>query len=76
MSKSSRKLKPGDWALTDWLGGTTRVQISARKAVIYSQSGIMFQTVPPLEENDPRAWYDADWFEPAPQSVARDGREG
>ncbi len=64
MSQAGRKLQPGDWALTDFSRGTTRVQIVARKTGA-SQSGIQFQVQPALNGCHPRDWFDADWFEPA-----------
>lgn len=65
-----RRLRVGDEAETDYPGWYTRVKIRARREGV-SQSGILFQTDPPLREwhdlsnpydEGPDSWYDADWF--------------
>lgn len=67
MAVKGRSLQSGDFALTDFNGrGMTRVRIVNRKEKTISQSGVMFQVAPPLKNNQPDAWTDADWFEPVP----------
>lgn len=68
MSIESRKLKVGDFALTDYNenGKLTRVKIieldDTRKNG-HSQSGVMFRVLPILKNGHAYSWYDADWFE-------------
>lgn len=69
MSKAGRSLQVGDEAVTDYNPGITVVRIVDRIEGTKSQSGICFRVVPPLEKYDPRAQYDADWFEPAPRNL-------
>jgi len=64
---SARHLQPGDFALTDFNKGATRVRIVARRDGQRSQSGVMFQVDPPMRNHGPATWIDADWFEPAPK---------
>lgn len=43
----------------------------------HSQSGIMFRVTPLLRNGNGASWYDADWFEPAPNaSLSGLPREG
>jgi hypothetical protein len=65
VSRAGRKLQVGDEAYTDYKKGWTWVRIIERIENTKSQSGICFRVDPPLEPNDPKARYDADWFEPA-----------
>lgn len=69
MSKAGRALRVGDDALTDYKKGMTLVRIVERIDGTKSQSGVCFRVFPPLEQHDPRAQYDADWFEPAPKDL-------
>jgi hypothetical protein len=72
MSTESRALQVGDIAVTTygapWQNplALTAVRINAVRLSTKSQSGILFQVSPPLRGNDYDAWFDADWFEPAP----------
>ncbi len=69
MSQAGRSLQVGDEAVTDYKRGITVVRIIGRVVGTKSQSGICFRVSPPLEKYDPGAWYDADWFEPAPRDL-------
>lgn len=69
MSKAGRSLQIGDEACTDYKRGITVVRIVDRIEGTKSQSGICFRVDPPLEQYDPKAMYDADWFEPAPKDL-------
>lgn len=69
MSKESRKLEIGDFAITDYngSGGTTVVQIidvDRDRMHGQSQSGILFRVLPLLRYGSTDTWYCADWFEP------------
>jgi hypothetical protein len=74
MSIESRKLKVGDYALTDYntrkdiKGSLTMVQITTIQHG-KSQSGIMFQVKPKLKHQREDSWYDADWFEVMPKNI-------
>lgn len=66
-----RNLQVGDEALTDYNGPgpLARVRIIERddkRRHGHSQSGIMFRVTPSLRNGNGASWYDADWFEPAP----------
>ena len=68
MSLESRKLKVGDFALTDYNenGKLTIVKIVERDDTRkngHSQSGVMFRVLPSLRNGNSNSWYDADWFE-------------
>lgn len=71
MSIESRKLKVGDYALSDYetrkgtKGSLKMVQITGVKKG-QSQSGIMFQVKPNFKYQSINNWYDADWFEVIP----------
>ena len=70
MSKAGRTLKAGDEALTDFNGrGLTLVLITERIEGARSQSGICYRVSPPLKGGDEQSRYDADWFDPAPESL-------
>lgn len=69
MSQAGRSLQVGDEAYTDYKRGITVVRIVDRIEGTKSQSGICFRVDPPLEQYDPKAIYDADWFEPAPRDL-------
>jgi hypothetical protein len=65
MTKESRKLQVGDFAVTDYnhTGHPTRVRI-VHVSRGRSQSGILFRVSPALKNGKQDTWYDADWFEP------------
>ena len=64
-------MRVGQDALTDYNGsGMTRVEIveaDYTRRHGHSQSGILFRVAPPLKNGTTQSWYDADWFEPAPE---------
>jgi hypothetical protein len=62
-----RRLKIGDYAVTDYNGPgpLTRVRIVGRVDGARTQSGIIYRVDPPLKNGTAASWYDADWFEPA-----------
>jgi hypothetical protein len=62
-----RDLQPGDYALTDFNGGTTRVQIVDRRTDARGfQTGIAYRVFPPLRHGSLDTWYCSGWFEPEP----------
>lgn len=66
-----RRLQVGDEALTDYNGPSplarvTIIERDDRRLNGHSQSGIMFRVTPLLRNGNGASWYDADWFEPAP----------
>ena len=70
MSKG-RNLMVGDQAVTDYNGPGPMVRVTIverddRRLHGHSQSGIMFRVTPNLRNGNRASWYDADWFEPAP----------
>ena len=69
MRKAGRLLQVGDEALTDYKRGMTLVRIIERIEGTKSQTGVCFRVSPPLNEFDPNARYDSDWFEPAPKDL-------
>ncbi len=73
--RTAHELQPGDAATTDYecgfgVGGRPKlVTVTARAEGCRSQSGVMFQVVPPLKNNPPDAWFDAEWFAPVTPNV-------
>ncbi len=73
--RTARDLQPGDTATTDYecgygVGGALKtVTVTARRDDRTSQSGVMLQVTPPLKNNPPDAWFDADWFSPVLPNV-------
>ena len=66
-----RNLQVGDEALTDYngpgpLARVTIIERDDKRLHGHSQSGIMFRVTPSLRNGNGASWYDADWFEPAP----------
>jgi hypothetical protein len=73
MSKASRKLQPGDWAVTDYNGrGMTLVKIITRTDNTRSQSSVLFTVEPALKNCTAQTLLDADWFEPAPEQMIKE----
>jgi hypothetical protein len=61
--KTNRDLQPGDKATTNFNGEVVEVEIVARMATTYSQSGVSYSVIPSLKHGDKHTYYDAGWFQ-------------